>query len=124
MSVILCIVSGLFSASVGLIALVQPSTLQGTLLISLAGGQAVSSALVGLAGFIMILLGVGYFASSAMLWSKSTWVRGTYLGVLVSIIGAVISGLATLFAPGAAAAGMVINILIITLLATQSWEVS
>lgn len=119
-----CFVTAVFAISIGLVALIVPSDVQGTLLINLSGGQAVSGSLLDLISVVLLALGVAYVLSGVLLWSSKLWIKGIYMGMLVSIVGTVVSGLGTTFAPGGAAAGMIINVLIITLLATETWEES
>jgi len=121
---IVCFVAGLFSFGIGFLALGSPSTLQGTFLINLSNGRQVSTGLLDLIGAVTIGIGIFYFLSGWLLWSKTHWITGIYVGIMVSVFGTAASGLGTTFAPGAAAAGMIINVLIVTLLATETWEES
>lgn len=121
---LVCFVTAAFTFPIGLVGLVAPSDVAGTLLINLSNGQPVSTLLVDAASVILISLGAVYVLTGVFLWSSRLWIKGIYLGITVSIVGAVVSGLGTTFAPGAAAAGMIINVLIVTLLATETWEES
>ena len=119
---LVCYVAGVFCLIIGLVTSAAFTFIKGSLLLSLANGQTISSGLQELITVVMIALGVAYFASGAMLWSKRLWIKGIYVGIMVSIVGMVVSAMGTTFAPGAAASGMVINVLIVTLLATETWE--
>jgi hypothetical protein len=119
---LVCFVAALFSVAVGAAIVVSPSSFEGSLIINLAGGSQLSVASANLMGGIMILLGLMYAFSAVLLWSEVHWVRGVYAGIIVSMLGTVAAGLGTTLAPGIAAAGMIINVLIITLLATETWE--
>ena len=121
---IVCFVSGIFSLGIGFASLFASSDLQGTLLINLSNGHSISGGLLDLVGATTISIGIAYFASGILLWSKKHWIMGIYFGIMISIVGMVASGLGTTFAPGLAAAGMIINVLIVTLLATETWEES
>jgi hypothetical protein len=121
---IVCFVSGVFSIGIGFIALFASSDLQGTLLINLSNGHSISGGLLDLVGATTIGLGIAYFVAGILLWTKKYWISGIYFGIMISIVGMVASGLGTTFAPGLAAAGMIINVLIVTLLATETWEES
>ncbi len=119
---IVCIVAAFASAAIGAAFMFAPSDLQGTFLISLSNGNLPSQSLLNLAGGVMVMLAVVYVVSAVLLWSEVHWIKGIYAGMIVSIIGMVGSGLGTTFAPGIAAAGMIVNVLIVTLLATETWE--
>lgn len=120
---LVCFVAALFSVTVGGAIAFASGDLQGTLLINLSGGP-LPLGLLDLAGAAMIVLGAAYAFSAVLLWSEVQWIRGVYAGIIVSAVGMVGSGLETTFAPGIAATGMIINVLIITLLATETWEAS
>ena len=100
---LVCFVAALFSAAMGLAALLAPSDVRGSLLINLANGQTISNGFLELLGVVMIALGGAYILSGALLWSKVYWIKGIYFGIMVSIAGLVVSGFGTTFAPGAAA---------------------
>jgi hypothetical protein len=119
---LVCLVAALFAGAVGAMILVTPDALQGSILINLSGGGKLPSADLLLIGGTMVVLGVLYVISAALLWSEVQWIRGVYVGIVVSMVGTVVSGLGTTLAPGIAAAGMIINVLIVTLLATETWE--
>ncbi|MCL4519353.1 MAG: hypothetical protein M1587_09165 [Thaumarchaeota archaeon] len=120
---LVCFVTAAFTFSIGAVGLIVPSDVQNTLLINLSNGQPVSD-LVDIMSLVLIVLGVAYVLTGVLLWSSGSWIKGIYIGIAVSIVGTVVSGLSTTFAPGAAAAGMIINVLIVTLLATETWEES
>jgi hypothetical protein len=119
---LVCGVSALFYFGTGIAFVSAPGDLQGTLLISLSNGTSPSAGLLDPVGAIMMTLGAAYVVSAYLLWSEAHWIKGVYAGILVSIVGMVVSGLGTTFAPGIAAAGMIVNVLIVTLLATETWE--
>ncbi|MDG6920057.1 MAG: hypothetical protein JRN59_00835 [Nitrososphaerota archaeon] len=119
---LVCGVAAVFSVSIGVALYMSPASLEGTLLVSLSSGNPPSGALFGAFGVVNMLLGCVYVISATLLWSETHWVKGVYVGMIVSIVGMVWSGLATTFAPGIAAAGMIVNVLIATLLATETWE--
>lgn len=119
---LVCFVAALFSIAVGAAVLASPASLQGSLLVNLAGGDALPQGDIGLIGGTLVGLGVAYAFSAVLLWSEVHWVKGVYAGIIVSMVGTVAAGLGTTLAPGIAAAGMIINVLIITLLATETWE--
>jgi len=121
---LVCFVAALFAVFLGLIILTVPSELQGTFFVNLSNGNPVSSSLLGLITVVLLILGGGYVLSGALLWSKTHWIKGIYVGIMVSIVGMLASGLATTFAPGLAASGLILNILIVTLIATETWEES
>lgn len=120
---LVCFVTAAFTFSIGAVGLAVPSDVQSTLLVNLSSGQ-LSSNFVNIMSVVLIVLSVAYIATGVLLWSSRSWIKGIYVGIAVSIIGTVVSGLATTFVPGAAAAGMIINVLIVTLLATETWEES
>ena len=119
---LVCFVAAVFSAAAGIGIAVAPSDLQGTFLVTLSNGTLPSSGLLDLVGGVMVGLGVAYVLSGVLLWSEVHWIKGVYAGLIVSMVGMVASGLGTTLAPGMAAAGMIINVLIVTLLATETWE--
>ncbi len=119
---LVCLVAAIFSAAIGVALMIAPSDLEGTFLISISNGSPLSQSLQNLAGVMMLVLAVVYVVSAVLLWSEVYWIKGIYVGIVVSVIGTVGSGLGTTFAPGIAAAGMIINVLIVTLLATETWE--
>ncbi|MDG6898486.1 MAG: hypothetical protein JRN24_01980 [Nitrososphaerota archaeon] len=119
---LVCWVAAVFSGAAGAAITLAPSELQGTFLVSLSNGSLPSQGLLDLVGVIMVALGVGYVGSGILLWSELYWIKGIYVGMIVSMVGMVVSGLGTTLAPGMAAAGMIINVLIVTLLATETWE--
>ena len=119
---LVCLVAALFAGVVGAMILVTPDALQGSILINLSGGGKLPTEDLLLIGGTMIVLGVLYVISAVLLWSEVQWIRGVYVGIVVSMVGTVVSGLGTTLAPGIAAAGMIINVLIVTLLATETWE--
>ncbi|MDG6988458.1 MAG: hypothetical protein JRN21_03940 [Nitrososphaerota archaeon] len=119
---LVCAVAAVFSISVGTAIVTSPGALQGTFLVNLSTGNGVSRGLLGGFGIVLLVLGVIYVASAALLWSEIHWIKGVYVGIVASIIGMVWSGIGTTFAPGIAAAGMLVNVLIVTLLATETWE--
>lgn len=121
---IVCFVSGVFSLSLGLFIMLAPKDLQGIVFMSLTASNSPisTSSILGITSFVTVILGILYFAAGALLWSYTQWARGAYLGIVVSILGTGLSGLGVTFAPGAASAGLVINILIITMIATEAWE--
>ena len=121
---LVCFVAAVFSVGLGLIIWAVPSDLQGTFFVNLSNGIQVSSRLLNLITVVLVVLGIGYVASGALLWSKAHWIKGIYAGIMVSIVGMLASGLATTFAPGLAASGLILNILIVTLVATETWEES
>ncbi len=119
---LVCWVAAVFSAAAGAAIALAPSDLQGTFLVSLSTGSIPSQGFLDLVGAVMVGLGIGYVISGVLLWSEVYWIKGIYVGMIVSMVGMVGSGLGTTLAPGMAAAGMIINVLIITLLATETWE--
>jgi hypothetical protein len=119
---LVCAVAAVFSIAVGTAIMANPGALQGTFLVNVSTGGSASKGLLGGFGAVMLVLGVIYVASAALLWSEIHWVKGVYMGIVGSIIGMVWSGIGTTFAPGIAAAGMLVNVLIVTLLATETWE--
>lgn len=119
---LVCLVAALFALVVGTMVLFMPDALQGSLLVDLAGGGKLPAGDLVLIGGTMVVLGVLYVISAVLLWSEVQWIRGVYVGIVVSMVGTVVSGLGTTLAPGIAAAGMIINVLIVTLLATETWE--
>jgi hypothetical protein len=119
---LVCFVAALFAVSVGVAVVTSPGSFQGSLLLNLGGGGQLSQGSIDLIGGTMVALGLMYTASAVLLWSEVHWIKGVYAGIIVSMVGTVASGLGTTLAPGIAAAGMIINVLIITLLATETWE--
>lgn len=119
---LVCWVAAVFSGAAGAAIALAPSDLQGTFLVSLSTGTLPSPGFLDLVGAVMIGLGIGYVVSGILLWSERHWIKGIYAGMIVSMVGMVGSGLGTTLAPGMAAAGMIINVLIVTLLATETWE--
>ncbi|MDG6960490.1 MAG: hypothetical protein JRM89_04335 [Nitrososphaerota archaeon] len=119
---LVCGVAAVFSVAIGVAMATSPGSLEGTLLVNLSAGTSPSNGLLGGFGTVNVALGVVYVLSATLLWSETHWVKGVYVGMIVSIVGMVWSGLATTFAPGIAAAGMIVNVLIATLLATETWE--
>lgn len=119
---LVCLIAALFSVVVGVAVISTPSGLQGTFLLSLPNGNPLSQAFLNLVGEAMVALGVLYALSALLLFSEVHWIKGVYAGIVVSMVGIVVSGLSTSFAPGIAASGLIINVLIVTLLATETWE--
>lgn len=119
---LVCAATAVFSVAIGVAMMTAPDTLQGTFLVSLSGGHPLSQGLLNSVGSLTVALGAAYVVSASLLWSEVHWVKGVYVGMMVSIIGMLGSGLETTFAPGIAAAGMIVNVLIVTLLATETWE--
>lgn len=119
---LVCFVAAVFSIATGAAIVFSPDSLEGTFLINLGGGGLPPLGALDLTGSALIVLGVIYFVSAVLLWSEVHWIKGVYAGIIVSIIGMVVSGLATTLAPGIAASGMIINVMIVTLLATETWE--
>ncbi|MDG7007261.1 MAG: hypothetical protein JRN06_03320 [Nitrososphaerota archaeon] len=119
---LVCFVAAVFTAAAGVAIAFASNDLQGTLLVSLSSGDLPSQGLLDLVGAVMVGLGAGYVISGVLLWSEVHWVKGVYVGLIVSMVGMVASGLGTTLAPGMAAAGMIIDVLIVTLLATETWE--
>lgn len=119
---LVCFVAAAFTASAGVAVVFASGSLKGTFLVSLSGGDLPSQGLLDLIGVVMIGLGAGYVISGVLLWSEVHWVKGVYVGLIFSMVGMVASGLGTTLAPGMAAAGMIVNVLIVTLLATETWE--
>ncbi len=119
---LVCFVAFAFSDATGIAMVLAPSMLQGTFLVPATVGTAPSQGLLDAVGIVMGILGVLYVVSGILLWSEVHWIKGVYAGIIVSIVGMVGAGLATVFAPGIAATGMIINVLIVTLLATETWE--
>ncbi|MDE1854254.1 MAG: hypothetical protein KGI38_10995 [Thaumarchaeota archaeon] len=119
---LVCVVAAAFSTGVGIAFLYTPGALQGTFLISLSNGSSPSQGLLNLVGILLVALGLAYVVSAVLLWSETHWIKGIYAGMMVSILGMLGAGLGTTFAPGIAAAGMIVNVLIVTLLATETWE--
>ena len=91
-------------------------------LTSLGPSTQITQGIITIVGVATLILGIFYVVSGALLWSATRWVQGAYMGIVVSVLGTVISGAVVLFAPGPAAAAMVVNVLIITLIATETWE--
>jgi hypothetical protein len=118
---LVCFVAFAFAESAGLAMVFAPYALQGTFLIGEGSGLP-SHELLSLMGAVLAVLGVLYVASGVLLWSEVHWIKGVYAGIIVSVVGMVGAGLGTVFAPGIAATGMIINVLIVTLLATETWE--
>lgn len=119
---LVCLVAAIFSLGVGSVIIVSPGQLQGSILVNLSGGGQLPQGDLNLIGGAMVALGFLYVVSAVLLWSEVQWIRGVYVGIVVSMLGTVVSGLGTTLAPGVAAAGMIINVLIVTLLATETWE--
>ena len=119
---LVCFVAFAYSDVAGVVMVFAPSDLQGTFLVGGTGGSLPSQAALDTIGIVMVLLGVMYVVSGALLWSEVHWIKGVYAGIIVSVVGMVGSGLGTVIAPGFAATGMIINVLIVTLLATETWE--
>ena len=119
---LVCFVAALFSVAVGAAVFYTPGGVQGTFLINLSNGNPLPQGLLDTVGSAMVGLGVLYGLSALLLWSEVHWIKGVYAGIIVSMVGMVVSGLSTTFAPGIAATGMIVNVLIITLLATETWE--
>ena len=119
---LVCFVAAVFTAAAGVAIAFASGDLQGTLLVSLSSGDLPSQGLLDLVGAVMVGAGAGYGVSGVLLWSEVHWIKGVYAGLIVSMVGMVSSGLGTTLAPGMAAAGMIINVLIVTLLATETWE--
>ncbi|MDG6990272.1 MAG: hypothetical protein JRM99_02490 [Nitrososphaerota archaeon] len=119
---LVCWVAFAFSDAAGVAMVLAPSYLAGTFLVGGTVGALPSQAVLDLVGIVMVILGVLYVISGILLWSEVHWIKGVYVGIIVSVVGMVGSGLATVFAPGLAATGMIINVLIVTLLATETWE--
>jgi hypothetical protein len=120
---LVCFVSGVFSITFGLSALLLPKDLVGIFLISPIGSSGTQvSSVFELSGIALTVLGIVYIAAGIFLWSPKMWARGAYLGIIVSIVGTIISGVSVTYEPGIAAAGLVVNILIITMIATETWE--
>ena len=119
---LVCFVAAVFTAAAGLAIAFASADLQGTFLVSLSSGGLPSQGLLDMVGAVRIGLGAGYVASGVLLWSVVHWVKGVYAGLIVSMVGMVASGLGTTLAPGMAAAGMIVIVLIVTLLATETWE--
>ncbi len=119
---LVCFVAFVFSDAVGLAIVLAPNLLQGTFLVALAPGGLPAQGFLDLVGVFMVLLGMMYVVSGVLLWSEVYWIKGVFAGIVVSVVGMVASGLATTFAPGVAATGMIVNVLIVTLLATETWE--
>ena len=114
---------GVFSIVLGVLSLLAPSSLQGVVVINaLVQNQPLGSLFVSLLGPVSLSLGVLYMIAGLFLWSPMRWSKGAYLAIIVAVIGTIEGGLAATFAPGAAASGMVINVLLITLIATETWE--
>lgn len=119
---LVCLVAALFSVAVGVAVAYTPSNLQGTFLVTLSNGAPLPQGLLNTVGGVMIALGVLYALSALLLFSEQHWIKGVYAGIVVSMVGMLVSGLSTTFAPGIAASGLIINVLIVTLLATETWE--
>ena len=119
---LVCFVAFAFSDATGVAMVLAPSTLQGTFFVPVASGAGPSQGLLDAVGIVMGILGIFYAVSGILLWSEVHWIKGVYAGIVVSIVGMVGAGLSTVFAPGIAATGMIINVLIVTLLATETWE--
>ena len=118
---LVCWVAFVFSDATGVALVLAPSDLSGTFLVT-AGGSLPSHGVLDAMGVMMVILGLLYVVSGILLWSEVHWIKGVYVGIIVSVVGMVGSGLGTVFAPGLAATGMIINVLIVTLLATETWE--
>lgn len=119
---LVCAVSAVFFFGVGIAVVSAPNLLRGTFLVDLSTGSAPSQVLLNVVGAVLAILGLTYVISAYLLWSERHWVKGVYAGIIVSVVGMLESGLDTTFAPGIAAAGMILNVLIVTLLATETWE--
>lgn len=119
---LVCFVAALFALGVGAAIISSPSSLEGSLLVSLSSSAQLPAGELELMGGTMVALGVAYIFSAVLLWSEVHWIKGVYAGIIVSMVGTVAAGLGTTVAPGIAAAGMIINVLIVTLLATETWE--
>ncbi|HKT22794.1 MAG TPA: hypothetical protein VJR06_09335 [Nitrososphaerales archaeon] len=119
---LVCWVAFAFADASGVAMVLAPQDLAGTFLITGVGGALPSQAVLDLLGVAMVILGLLYVVSGILLWSEVHWIKGVYVGIVVSVVGMVASGLGTVFAPGLAATGMIINVLIVTLLATETWE--
>ncbi|MDG6910072.1 MAG: hypothetical protein JRN08_06855 [Nitrososphaerota archaeon] len=119
---LVCWVAFAYSDAAGVAMVLAPSDLMGTFLVGGTGGGLPSQGVLDLVGVVMVILGVMYVVSGILLWSEVHWIKGVYVGIIVSVLGMVGSGLGTVFAPGLAATGMIINVLIVTLLATETWE--
>ncbi|MDG7012637.1 MAG: hypothetical protein JRN46_00250 [Nitrososphaerota archaeon] len=119
---LVCAVAAAFSYGVGIGIIFAPAYLQGIFLVDLSTGNAPSQGLLNIVGAVIVTLGLAYVISAYLLWSEKHWIKGVYAGIVVSIVGMLESGLDTTFAPGIAAAGMILNVLIVTLLATETWE--
>lgn len=119
---LVCAVAAVFSYGAGIAIIFTPGSLQGTFLINLTTGSEPSQGFLNVVGAVIVALGALYVISAYLLWSEVHWVKGVYAGIVVSIVGMLVSGLETTFAPGFAAAGMIVNVLIVTLLATETWE--
>ncbi|MCL5672591.1 MAG: hypothetical protein JRN56_04710 [Nitrososphaerota archaeon] len=119
---LVCAVAAVFFYGVGIGIIFAPVYLQGTFLVDLSTGNAPSQGLLNVVGAVIVTLGLAYVISAYLLWSEKHWIKGVYAGIVVSIVGMLESGLDTTFAPGMAAAGMIVNVLIVTLLATETWE--
>ena len=119
---LVCAVAAVFYYGIGIGIIFSSGYLQGTFLVDLSTGGAPSQGLLNVVGAVIVTLGLTYVISAYLLWSEKHWVKGVYAGIVVSIVGMLESGLDTTFAPGIAAAGMIVNVLIVTLLATETWE--
>ena len=119
---LVCGVAAVFSTALAVAFVFSPGALRGTFIVDLSNGSAPSQEVLNIVGFVLMALGVMYAVSAVLLWSEVHWIRGVYVGIVVSMVGMLWSGLGTTFAPGVAAAGMLLNVLIITLLATETWE--
>lgn len=120
---LVCFVSGIFSITFGLSVLLLPKDLVGVFLIAPIGSSGtLASSVFELSGMGTTVLGIVYIIAGIFLWSPKMWARGAYLGIVVSIVGTIISGISVTYEPGIAAAGLVVNILIITMIATETWE--
>ncbi|MDG7009008.1 MAG: hypothetical protein JRN06_12420 [Nitrososphaerota archaeon] len=118
---LVCWVAFAFSDATGVALVLAPKDLSGTFLVG-AGGSLPSQGILDAMGVMMVILGLLYVVSGILLWSEVHWIKGVYVGIIVSVVGMVGSGLGTVFAPGLAATGMIVNVLIVTLLATETWE--
>ncbi len=120
---LVCIILGAVGAVTGGVAIFAPSYIEGMIVLtSLGPSTQITQGIITLVGVATLILGVFYVVSGSLLWSATRWVTGAYMGIIVSVLGTVVSGAVVLFAPGPAAAAMVVNVLIITLIATETWE--
>ncbi len=120
---LVCLVTGVFGVLLGVLLLIAPKqTVELIALSPSSNSPFLSSFTLELGGLIITILGVAYLVSALLLWSITRWVNGAYLGIIVSMFGTIVSGLGVTFAPGPAASGLVVNVLIITMIATETWE--